>query len=127
MPDFTTIVANNLDDVTMIAGDEQTFEYYVWDNYGNPLNLQFALTFVVIFHYGTPTTDGLVATLTGSWVRSGSSTNLFNVKFSGSGLPSGIYQQQVKILDTHGGWHVPSQGRIIIFPSPTTGSYYGSV
>lgn len=124
MPDFTTPVANNLQDVTMIAGDEQTFEYYVWDNYGNPLNLQYCLTYVVIFRYGD--TSYTVAQLSGSWVRSGSSYNLFNVKFSGSNLPAGIYQQQVKILDQHGGWHVPAQGRVIIFPSPTTGSYMGS-
>lgn len=124
MPDFTTITANNLPDVTMIAGDEQTFEYYVWDNYGNPLNLQYALTYVVVFRYGD--TSYIAAELSGSWVRSGSSYNLFNVKFSGSGLPAGIYQQQVKILDAHGGWHVPAQGRIIIFQSPNTGSFIGS-
>jgi hypothetical protein len=125
MPDFSTIVANNLPDITMIAGDEQTMQYYVWDNYGNSFNLQNCLTTITIFKYGD--TTQVAAELSGSWVRSGSSYNLFQVKFSGSGLYSGIYQQQVKILDAHGGWHVPAQGRVIIFPSPATGSYMGSL
>lgn len=125
MNDFTTIIANNLEEIHMIAGDQQTFIYNVWDNYGNPLNLLYSLTTVSIFRYGD--TSYVAAELSGSLVRSGSSYNQFTVTFSGSGLPAGIYQQQVKILDRHGGFHVPSQGKIVIFPSPATGSYMGSV
>jgi hypothetical protein len=124
MTDFTTIHANNLEEIHMIAGDEQVFVYNVWDHNGVALNLTYGATWVTIFRYGD--VNYTVAQLSGSQIRSGSSFNQFSVVFTGSGLPAGTYQQQVKILDSHGGWHVPSQGKIIIFPSPDTGSYVGS-
>jgi len=124
MARFDTLIANNLQEIHMIGGDEQTFVYSTWDQYGNPLDLTYALCRVVIFKYGY--TDYVVATLTGASI-SGSYNNQFYVNWSGSNLPAGVYQQQVKILDHHGRFHVPAQGKIIVFPSPTTGSYIGTV
>jgi hypothetical protein len=110
---FTTIYSNNLDQVTMIAGDEQLFHYSIYNSDGAPISVTGAFCTVFIFKYGDPET--VVAELSGSIIGG----NQFSVTFSGSGL-SGVYQQQVKITDSHGGIHVPSQGKIIIFPSPTT-------
>lgn len=125
MANFTQIISNNLQDIHMIAGDEQTFIYNVWDNQENSLDLTDSIMWVVVYRYGQ--INNVVAELSGSQIRSGSSYNQFSVTFSGSGIPSGVYQQQVKILDSHGRFHVPSQGKIIIYPSPATGSFIGSV
>jgi hypothetical protein len=113
---FDRIYSNNLQQVQMIAGDEQLFVYNVYDRYGNPLNLDNTSCSVVIFKYGDP--SYIVAGLSGSLVRSGSSLNQFSVTFSGSALSNGgVYQQQVVIVDRFGVPHVPSQGRIVVFPS----------
>lgn len=112
---FTTIVSNTLEEVRMISGDEQTFVYGLYNEEWTPLTLVGATCSVVIFKYGDPTY--VFANLSGSIIVSGSLSNQFSVTFSGSGL-SGAYQQQVKIIDAHGGMHIPAQGKIIIFPSP---------
>lgn len=114
---FTTIRSNTLDEIQMISGDEQLLTYNVYNQLGAPLSLDGSTCNVLIFKYGDP--DYLVANLSGSVVISGSVVNQFTAVFSGSGL-SGVYQQQVKILDAHGSTHIPSQGKIIIFPSPDT-------
>jgi hypothetical protein len=111
---FTTLVANTLEEVRMIAGDEQTFVYNIYGDGWNPISLENATCSVVIFKYGDP--SYIFANLSGSITLSGSVTNQFTATFSGSGL-SGLYQQQVRIVDGHGGVHIPCQGKIVIFPS----------
>lgn len=117
MTDFSTIVSNNLEEVHMIAGAEQTFYYNVFNQDGTPINLTNAICEVLIFKYGDP--NYTHNTLSGSIVGTNSDFNEFYVTFSGSGF-SGVYQQQVKIIDIHGHVHIPSQGKIVIFPSPET-------
>lgn len=120
MPDYTTIVSNTLEEVQMIAGDQQTFVYEITNVDGTPVDLQYATCSVIIFRYGDP--DYLFEELTGTLVPNDAYYNKFSVEFSGTNL-SGVFQQQVKIIDGHGGEHIPAQGKIIIFPSPTvTGS-----
>jgi|WetSurSiteA1Bulk_404760.scaffolds.fasta_scaffold00605_10 hypothetical protein len=112
---FTTIVSNTLEEVHMIAGAEQTFYYSVFNQDGTPIDLENAVYEVLIFKYGDP--SYIFETLSGSPIASNPDGNEFCVIFSGSGL-SGVYQQQVKIIDIHGHVHIPSQGKIVVFPSP---------
>jgi hypothetical protein len=112
---FNTIVSNNLEEVRMISGAEQTFYYYVFNRNGTPIHLENAICNVNIFKYGDP--SYIHETLSGSIVMSNPNHNEFYVIFSGSSL-SGVYQQQIKIIDIHGHVHIPSQGKIVIFPSP---------
>jgi hypothetical protein len=114
MTDFSTIVSNNLEEVHMIAGAEQTFYYYVFNQDSTPIDLENATLNVLVFKYGDP--SYISQTLSGSIVGSNTDGNEFYVIFSGSGL-SGVYQQQVKIIDIHGHVHIPTQGKIVIFPS----------
>lgn len=109
---FSTVNANDLEEVQMIAGDERIFEYYVYNISGAGLSLSGATCNIIIFKYGDP--SHIIANLEGT--VSGSSSFIAN--FSGSGL-SGIYQQQVKITDSSGKIHKPSQGKIVVFPSPS--------
>jgi hypothetical protein len=114
--DFTTIQSNNLEEVHMIAGAEQMFYYNIFNQDGEPIDLENATLNVLIFKYGDP--SYIHETLSGSIIGSNPDGNEFSVIFSGSGL-SGVYQQQVKIIDIHGHVHIPSQGKIVIFPSPS--------
>jgi len=109
---FTTVVSNNLEQITMIAGDEQIFVYNVYNTDATPLIITAASCTVFIFPYGNPTY--IIETIAGS--PSSTVSNQFSAIFSGVGL-SGVYQQQVRIVDTHGKIHFPAQGKIIIFPS----------
>lgn len=111
---FTTIYSNNLEEVHMIAGSEQTFHYFVFNQNGTPIDLENAVLDILIFKYGDP--SYIYQTLSGSIVGSNPNGNEFYTIFSGSSL-SGVYQQQVKIIDIHGHVHIPSQGKIVIFPS----------
>lgn len=113
---FGTIVSNNLEEVRMIAGSEQTFYYHVYNQDGTPIDLTNTVYEVLIFKYGDP--SYVHDTLPGTIVSGNPDKNEFYVVFSGSGF-SGVYQQQVKVIDTHGHVHIPSQGKIVIFPSPT--------
>lgn len=112
---FSTTSSNNLEQIFMIAGDENTITYNVYNKDSSPLNLAYSTCSVLVFKYGDP--ENIIANLSGSIVISGSVTNQFSVSFSGSGL-SGNYQQQVRVVDAHGIVHMPSQGKITIFPSP---------
>lgn len=113
---FDVITTNTLKEVIMIAGDEQLFSYYIYNDLGLALSLQFATVYVNIFRYGNP--SGEYVTVSGSKVISGSMSNQFNITFSGSGISPGLYQQQVVIVDSHGHTHIPAQGKIVILPSP---------
>ena len=124
MADFTTIVSNNLEEVHMISGDETVLTYYVYNHQGRPLDLSACLTNVYIFKYGDP--SYIIADIPGSLVTSGSVKNCFTATFSGSGL-SGVYQQQVRIVDFSDRVHVPSQGKIIIFPSSASITHYHGI
>jgi len=115
MTDFSTIVSNNLEEVHMIAGAEQTFYYNAFNQDGTPIDIEHAVCDVLIFKYGD--TSYIHETISGSWIASNPDSNQFSVTFSGSGL-SGVYQQQVRVIDIHGHVHIPSQGKIVIFPSP---------
>ena len=114
---FTTIVSNTLEEVHTIAGSENTFYYYVYNLDDTPIVLTNAICEVLIFKYGD--TSYIQQTLSGSLIGGNPDLNEFSVTFSGSGL-YGVYQQQVKITDGHGHVHIPSQGKIVVFPSPNT-------
>ena len=112
----TSISSNTLEEFQMIAGDEQEFTYNVYDSEDEEVNLNGATCSVVIFRYGDPGT--VLVTLEGA-ITSLPTINQFTCVFSSSSSIdlSGVYQQQVKIIDYLGVLHVPSQGKIIIFPS----------
>ena len=125
MADFTTVYSNNLAEVQMISGDERIFYYSVYDETGNPVSLIDATPRVVIFKYGDPSYAHWV--ISGSLILDGISDNQFSITFNGF-AKAGVFQQQVVIEDADGNIHIPSQGKIIIFPSnpgAVTG-YYGS-
>lgn len=115
---FTTLNANTLDDVYMIAGDERLFVYNIYDDIGNAISIDASSCSVLIFKYGDP--NYLITSITGSIVEIPNAVNnQFSAVFSGSGL-SGLYQQQVKIVDRNGITSIPAQGKIYIFSSPTS-------
>lgn len=115
---FKTISANDLETVEMIAGDSRTFKYEVYNAEDVSVDLINSEISLIIFNYGDPAH----ITLELNGTLSGSTTNLFSVKISGSSTQSmeGIYQQQVKIIDELGQVHIPSQGKIVIFPTVPT-------
>ncbi len=116
MSDFTTIVANDLEQITMIAGDELTLEYNLYDQNETPIDINGAVCTVSVFKYGDP--SYVIFSVEG--IPDGVEINKFDVVISGSytnGL-SGVYQHQAKIVDGAGGIHIPSQGKIVIFPAP---------
>jgi len=117
MTSFNTVVSNELEEVHMIAGDEKRFYYTIYDEYGRLVNLTGDTCTVFIFPYGDVST--IVATLSGS-VSPAPTTGEFYVDFpSASSSPlSGIYQQQIKIVDIGSNVHRPAQGKIVIFPTP---------
>jgi hypothetical protein len=116
---FSTILANDLDEIQMNAGDEQEFSYTVYDSSGSLLDIGLATCSVSIFKYGDP--ENLLLSLPGS-VSGSAMPGIFTAAFpSGSSINlSGVYQQQPKVVDYLGGIHTPSRGKIIIFPSPTS-------
>jgi len=117
MGDFTTIVANDLEQITMIAGDELKLEYKLYDNKQKEIDLNGATCLLSVFKYGDP--SYVIFSIEGT--VDNVELNKFEVIVSGSYTQnlSGVYQQQVKIIDGTGSSHIPSQGKIIIFPSPT--------
>lgn len=115
MTDYTTVVSNTLQEVHMISGDYQTFIYEINNEDGTPIDLQAGVCRVEIFRYGDP--SYIFETLYGTILENGGYYNQFTTNFSGSGV-SGVFQQQLKIVDSHGRLHIPAQGKIIIFPSP---------
>lgn len=112
MTDFSTIYSNNLEQITMISGDEQKFIYDIYTAEGFPLSVVDTSCSICIFNYGDP--DYIIGIIQATPVISGSYDNRYIAYFSGSGL-SGIYQQQVRIKDYEGNLHIPAQGKIIIF------------
>ena len=114
---FGNICANELEEIQMIAGDEQELVYTMYDVNDGLLELSAATCTVLIFKYGDPT--NLLFELDGT-VTGSSATGEFTASFpSSSSIDlSGVYQQQAKIVDYLGKTHIPMQGKIIIFPSP---------
>lgn len=114
---FDTITSNDLEEVHMIAGDDKEFTYTVYDEAGGIVNLTSASAYVSVFRYGDPTY--VICTMTGTVISP--ALGQFSVSFpsSSSISLSGVYQQQVKIIDCLGKTHIPSQGKIVIFPSPS--------
>lgn len=100
----------------MNAGDEQTWTYNVYDSASSLVDLNAATCEVKIFPYGDTgyTTVTLPGTVTGSPLGQ------FTANFTSACSIdlSGVYQQKVFITDYTGDIHVPSQGKIYIFPSP---------
>lgn len=121
MPSFNTVVSNDLEEVHMIAGDNKDFTYVVYDENNNLVNLTSASPVVSIFKYGNPGT--VFCVLTGV-VTPLPTVGEFTVNFpSSSSIDlSGVYQQQIRIIDHLNMVHIPSQGKIIIFPSPNVGT-----
>ena len=113
MTTFASVVANDLDEVHMIAGDYKTFRYVIYDENDVLVDLSSATCSVAIFKYGDPT--NVFCVLPGTVIGVGIFTATFTSALS-VGL-SGVYQQQPKIVDYLGNTHIPSQGKIVIFPS----------
>lgn len=118
MTSFTTIVSNDLEEVHMIAGDDKTFVYTVRDENNILVDLTGATCQVLIFTYGDP--DNLIGTLSGTVTSASEAVGEFSARLTSacSIALSGMYQQQIKIEDVGGTTHIPSQGKIVIFPTP---------
>jgi len=113
---FGNIIANDLEEIQMIAGDEQTLVYTIYNNEGGLVDLTSATCSVSIFKYGDPA--NLLLSLPGV-ITPLPTIGEFTAEFpsaSSVGL-SGVYQHQPKIIDYLGSRHIPSQGKIVIFPS----------
>jgi hypothetical protein len=120
MASFTTVVANDLEEIQMIAGDEKILTYTVYDSEtGTAVDITGATCSVSIFRYGDPAILllSLPGVVTGSDVP-----GEFKAEFpsSSSISLSGVYQQQPKIVDYLNKTHIPSQGKIVIFPTPSS-------
>lgn len=118
MSSYNDIVSNDLEEVHMIAGDDKEFTYTVYDENGTVVNLTSASCDVLIFRYGDPSV--VFCTLSGSLVAPDRGMFTVNFPSTSSSSLSGVYQQQVRITDFTGKVHVPSQGKIVIFPAPTS-------
>ena len=113
---YTTLRSNDLEEVHMIAGDWQEFEYDVYDIEEATLDLTDADCSVLIIKYGDP--SYVLVTLEGDYT--GSPINRFTASFpSGSSINlSGVYQQIPRVTFPDGKTYNPSQGKIVIYPSP---------
>lgn len=116
---FSVITANDLPEIQMNAGDEQDWTYNVYDgpSASSLVDLNAATFVVKLFRYGDPSTT--IVALPG--VITGSPLGEATVNFpSASSINlSGIYQQKPVIVDYQGKTHMPSQGKVIMFPSPS--------
>jgi hypothetical protein len=113
---FNIINANDLPDMQMIAGDEQDFTYNVYTSASTLIDLNGATVTVNIFRYGDPSYAVVVLTgnITGSPLGEFTATLTSGCSIS----MSGVYTQQPVVLDYLGKKHIPSQGKIIVLPSP---------
>jgi len=116
---FGNIIANDLTEIKMYAGDQQSMTYTIYNSSGGLYDLNSATCTVRVFKLGDPT--NLTLTLTGA-VSGSPSLGQFTTTFpSASSVDlSGVYLQQPVVVDSEGNTHIPSQGKIIIFPSPTS-------
>ncbi len=116
---YGSIIANNLAEIQMYAGDETDFSYNVYDSASALLSLSGATCGVNIFRYGDP--SYVTAYLTGVITASPIVGN-FTANFpSACSIDlSGVYTQQPVVIDYEGKKHIPGQGKIVIFPSPST-------
>lgn len=106
-------IINSLDDFSMIAGNEYTLVYNVFEQDGlTPLDLGGATAYVVLSPYGQTDYNILqkTATITG--------TSTFQVVFLGTDTAnlSGWYIQQPVIYSFTGNEYRPAQGRILVSP-----------
>jgi hypothetical protein len=116
---YGSIIANNLEEIQMYAGDEADFSYNVYDSASALLPLAGATVGVNIFRYGDPSyvtvyLPGVISAspLVGNFTANFPSSSSINL--------TGVYTQQPTVIDYQGKKHIPGQGKIIIFPSPST-------
>jgi hypothetical protein len=106
-------IINSLPDFSMIAGNEYTLIYNVYEQDEiTPLNLGGATCYVVLSPYGQTDYNILQKTATIT------STNTFQVVFLGTDTAAlnGWYIQQPVVYSFTGNEYRPSQGRIFISP-----------
>lgn len=115
---FDTICSNTLEEIEMIAGDYQEFVYNVYTGDGSEVNLLDTILTVFIFRYGDP--SSVILEIGGEY--SGSPIYQFKAIIpSASSIDlSGVYQQQPRIEFPSGKIYSPAQGKIVVFPSPSS-------
>ena len=110
--------ANDLEEVRMIAGDWQEFTYNFYTSGCSLVDVTSGSCSVLIFRYGDP--SYVVLTLEGT--PAGTPINQFTATLpSSSSIDlSGVYQQIPRVAYDSGEIYNPSQGKIVIFPSPSS-------
>ena len=103
---FTTI--NNLEETSLIAGNDFTFQFEVFDDNGSPLNLSGATTYLLFSPYGQ--TDYKEIQLTGNILTE--NTFEFVLPSTSSRNLDGWYIQQVAIISFDGTEYRPAQGMV---------------
>jgi hypothetical protein len=112
---FSCIDINNLEEIAMIGGDQQTIIVQVLDETtGSPVDLSSATTSIVFSTYGQP--DSVVLTKSGS--VSGSYNNYFTstLLLNDTKYLSGMYTYQPVVVDHTGQEFRTGQGLIMIAP-----------
>lgn len=104
--------------IQMIAGDDQDFTGNVYDSASSLVDLNGATASIQIFPYGDTTYNvtTLVGTISGSPLGeySGTFTSACSINLSGT------YVYMPVVVDYAGKVHKPAQGKLIIFPSPSS-------
>jgi len=118
MTTLSTNYSNDLPEIVMIAGDKQDFSYSFFTSACALIDVTTGSCTVVIFRYGDP--SHAILTLTGSPV--GDPINVFTAVLpSACSLDlSGAYQQQPKVTYDSGDIYSPSQGKIYVYPTPSS-------
>jgi hypothetical protein len=115
---FNIITANDLDEISFIAGSEQELQFDLYDSASALLNLSSATCSWKMCQYGDP--SYAVVSKSGSYVTiSASPINRFTVLLTSSDTDSlsGMFQHQPIVIDYLGTEFHPSQGLITIWPS----------
>jgi len=111
---FDIIQANNINEISFIAGDKQVLNFDIYDSASAAVNITSASAQWTLSRFGDPS----VANLVKSGTISGSPTNRFTVTltYNDTYNLSGIFIQQPILTDILGDIYHPGQGKVTIFP-----------
>ena len=119
MNQCNSIVAFNLPEVQMHAGDHQSWAYQLYDSSSSAsalLDLNASTASVKLFRYGDTSTT--IVELPGVIDNSQLGTIVVDFPGASSINLSGTYIQQPTIIDYQGKKHIPAQGKVVVFGSP---------
>jgi len=109
------IVSGFLEEVVMIAGDEKEFSYTICDKDGITYDLTYAEIYLSFFKYGEPYTP--IFTIRGNISNPLSGGVAVSIADTLTQNLSGIYIQQIKLIDQNIKTHIVGQGKVVILKS----------